>query len=132
VHFNAGGSFFPDVNDRDLWNDNLGGSAIYAVTQNFNLMPESVANWDQDVDSAKDVDRTLAALISPGVRYAFNLPDDVQIVAGAAVPSGLTSDSPDWGFSFISRSSIRLCGRIRAMAKIDSRTIKKNYGGAES
>jgi len=27
VHFNAGGSVFPDVNDRDLVNYNLGGSA---------------------------------------------------------------------------------------------------------
>jgi hypothetical protein len=34
------------------------------------------------------------------VRYAFNLPNDLQIVAGAAVPVGLTSDSPDWGMFF--------------------------------
>ena len=49
VHFNAGGSVFPDVNDRDLWNYNLGGSAIYAVSRNFNLMLESVAFWEEDV-----------------------------------------------------------------------------------
>jgi hypothetical protein len=100
LNFNAGGSFFPDVNDRDLWNYNLGASAIYAVTENFNLMLESVANWEQDVDSAKNIDRTVAALISPGVRYAFNLPNDLQIVTGAAVPVGLTSESPDWGLFF--------------------------------
>jgi hypothetical protein len=100
LNFNAGGSLFPDVNDRDLWNYNLGASAIYAVTENFNLMLESVANWEEDVDSAKNIDRTVAALISPGARYAFNLPDDLQIVIGAAVPIGLTSDSPDWGLFF--------------------------------
>jgi hypothetical protein len=100
LNFNAGGSLFPDVNDRDLWNYNLGASAIYAVTENFNLMLESVANWEEDVDSAKNIDRTVAALISPGARYAFNLPDDLQIVIGAAVPVGLTSDSPDWGLFF--------------------------------
>ena len=100
LHFNAGGSIFPDVRDRDLWNYNLGASAIFAVTKDFNLMLESVVNWEEDVDEAKHVDRTVSALISPGARYAFNLPNDLQIVVGAATPIGLTSDSPDWGLFF--------------------------------
>ena len=108
VHFNAGGSIFPDVHGHDLTNYNLGASAIYAVTHDFNLMFESVAGWNQDVDFEPSsiatvrtsVNRSTVALISPGARYAFNLPNDLQIVAGAAVPVGLTSDSPDWGLFF--------------------------------
>jgi hypothetical protein len=100
IHFNAGGSVFPNVKGQDLWNCNLGASAIYAVSETFNLMLETVAGWNEDVDLARKVDRTITALISPGVRYAFNLPGDLQIVAGAAVPVGLTSDSPDWGLFF--------------------------------
>jgi hypothetical protein len=100
VHFNAGGSVFPDVNDRDLVNYNLGGSAIYAVSSNFNLMLESVAFWEEDVDLEGKVDRTVAALVSPGARYAFNLPNGAQLVVGFAVPIGLTSDSPDYGLFF--------------------------------
>jgi hypothetical protein len=100
LNFNAGVFLFPDVNDRDLWNYNLGGSAIYAVTRDFNLMLEAVAVWEEDVDHAKNVDRTVTALISPGARYAFNLPNDLQIVVGAAAPIGLTSDSPHWGLFF--------------------------------
>jgi hypothetical protein len=100
VHFNAGSSVFPDVNNRDLWNYNLGGSAIYAVSRNFNLMVESVAFWEEDVDPARRVDRTVTALLSPGARYAFNCPNDLQIVVGAALPIGLTSDSPDYGLFF--------------------------------
>jgi Putative MetA-pathway of phenol degradation len=100
VHFNAGGSVFPDVNDRDLVNYNLGGSAIYAVSRNLNLMLESVALWEEDVDLAGKVDRTLTALLSPGARYAFNFPNDAQLVVGLAVPVGLVSDSPDYGFFF--------------------------------
>jgi outer membrane putative beta-barrel porin/alpha-amylase len=111
IHFNAGGSVFPDVKGHDLWNYNLGASAIYAVAENFNLMLETVAGWNEDVDLAavagsaktalaKKVDRTTMVLLSPGVRYAFNLPGDLQIVAGAAAPIGLTSDSPDWGVFF--------------------------------
>jgi len=100
INFNAGGSVFPDVKGHDLWGWNLGASAIYAVSENFNLLLETVAGRNEDVDLARKVDRTTTALISPGVRYAFNLPGDLQIVAGAAVPVGLTSDSPDWGVFF--------------------------------
>lgn len=100
VNFNAGGSVFPDVNDRDLVNYNLGGSAIYAVSSNFNLMLESVAFWEEDVDVERKVDRTVTALLSPGARYAFNMPNDAQLVVGLAVPIGLTSDSPDYGLFF--------------------------------
>ncbi len=100
LHFNAGGSVFPDVHDHDLWNYNLGASAIFAVTKDFNLMLESVVNWEEDAKDTRHVDRTVSALISPGARYAINLPNDLQIVVGAAVPVGLTSDSPDWGLFF--------------------------------
>jgi hypothetical protein len=100
LNFNAGGSLFPDVNDCDLWNYNLGGSAVYAVNRNFNLMLEAVAFWEEEVDSTRKIDRTVTALISPGARYAFNCPNDLQIVVGAAAPIGLTSDSPDWGLFF--------------------------------
>ncbi|MEY2601950.1 MAG: hypothetical protein QOJ36_1269, partial [Verrucomicrobiota bacterium] len=40
------------------------------------------------------------ALVSPGVRYAFNLPNDAQLVVGAAVPIGITPDAPDYGLFF--------------------------------
>ena len=112
LHFNAGGSLFPDVRERNLWNYNLGGSAIYAVSKNFNLMLESVAAWEEDVDSAtvaasaketlvrlRRIDRSVTALVSPGARYAFNL-RNAQLVVGVAVPIGLTSESPDYGLFF--------------------------------
>ena len=68
-------------------------------------MLEMVAGWNQEVDFAvkmarANVNRTTTALISPGFRYAFNCPNDLQIVAGVAAPIGITSDSPDWGLFF--------------------------------
>ena len=71
-------------------------------------MLETIAAWTEDVDLAPtsrtsvpaSVNRNTTALISPGARYAFNLPNDLQIVVGAAVPIGLTSDSPDYGLFF--------------------------------
>ncbi|PYL47387.1 MAG: hypothetical protein DMF40_08585 [Verrucomicrobia bacterium] len=105
IHFNAGMSIFRDVRGHDLTNYNLGGSGIYAVTRDFNLMLEMVAGWNEEVDFAVktarvNVNRTTTALISPGFRYAFNCPNDLQIVAVAAAPIGITSDSPLWGLFF--------------------------------
>lgn len=98
LNFNAGSSLFPDVQGHDLWNYNLGASAIYAVSANFNLLVESVALWEEDVKESRRVDRSVTALLSPGARYAFNFRGDAQLVVGLAVPFGLTSDSPDYGF----------------------------------
>jgi hypothetical protein len=69
-------SIFPGVRGRDLINYNLGGSGIFAVTRDFNLMLEMVAGWNEEVDFAvktarATVNRTTTALISPGFRYAF-------------------------------------------------------------
>jgi Putative MetA-pathway of phenol degradation len=105
VHFNAGMSIFPHAPDHDLTNYNLGASAIYAVTRDFNLMLETVAGWNEDIAESvfapeTTVDRSTTALVSPGARYAFNLPNDAQLVFGVALPIGLTSDSPDWGVFF--------------------------------
>jgi len=96
-------SVFPNAHhNRGLTNYNVGASAIYAISSDFNLMLEALAGSNEDV--AEDifaieasVERSTTAIISPDARYAFNLPNDTQIVIGAALPIGLTSDSPDWG-----------------------------------
>ncbi len=98
-------SIVPNVRNHHLNNYNLGASAIYAVSRDFNLMLETVAGWNEDIaegalEEEATVDGTTTALISPGARYAFNLPNDAQLVFGAALPIGLTSDSPDWGVFF--------------------------------
>ena len=106
LHFNGGMTVFPNVrNSRHLTNYSLGASAIYAVSRDFNLMLETVSGWNEDIAEGEfafdqSVERTTTAIISPGARYAFNLPNDAQLVLGAALPIGLTSDSPDWGLFF--------------------------------
>jgi hypothetical protein len=105
LHFNAGMSVFPDVRDHDLTNYNLGASAIFAVSRDLNLMLETVAGWNEDIaegvlSPGTTANRSATALISPGARYAFNLPNDAQVVVGLGLPIGLTSDSPDWGLFF--------------------------------
>ena len=106
LNFNAGMSVFPNAQQsQHLTNYNVGASAIYAVSRDFNLMLETLAGWNEDIAEGvfafeETVERSTTAIISPGVRYAFNLPNDAQLVIGAALPIGLTSDSSDWGLFF--------------------------------
>ena len=97
LHGNAGATLLPDVNGHDLANYHLGASAIYAVTPNFNLMLEALAEWDEEVDDFGGTNREASVIISPGFRYAFNHPGDAQTVVGLAAPIGVTSAAPDFG-----------------------------------
>lgn len=97
IHGNAGLSIFPDVEDRDLVNYNLGASAIYAPSRDLNLMLELVCLSEEALAEAGGLERDVAVILSPGVRYALNLDNDLQVVVGMAVPIGLTTDAPDYG-----------------------------------
>jgi len=122
LHSNAGMSVFPNVRDHHLTNYNLGASAIYAVSRDFNLMLETVAGWNDDIAEGafafeETVDRTTTAIVSPGARYAINFANDTQLVIGAALPIGLTSDSPDWGMFFY-------CSFEHSFTRTDARRTK--------
>jgi outer membrane putative beta-barrel porin/alpha-amylase len=100
LHVNAGLTFLPDVQGNDLINYNLGGSAIFAVSRDLNLMLECVASLDEETGG----DRASSVIFSPGLRYAFNFKNDAQLVVGLAAPIGLSTAAPDYGaflyFSF--------------------------------
>lgn len=99
---NAGLTVLPNVDGHDLTGDNLGASAIYALTPSLNLMLECTANWDEQFDDNGRRDRNLSVLLTPGVRYGFSLPGDAQVVVGIAAPIGLTRAAPDYGIFFYS------------------------------
>ena len=97
-----------------LTNYNLGASAIFALSRDLNLMLETVAGWNEDIAEGvlspeATVNHSTTALISPGAHYAFNLPNDAQLVVGLGLLIGLTSDSPDWVSPFTVRSSMCSC-----------------------
>src|SRR5215831_18359356 len=50
LHFNAGMSMFPYAHQsHHLTNYNVGARAIYAMSKDFNLMPEALAGWNEDI-----------------------------------------------------------------------------------
>lgn len=99
LHANAGMTLFPDLNDRNPLSYSLGGSAIYAVTRDFNLMLEVVGEWSETVERNRKMDREFSAILAPGARYALNLKAG-QLVLGVAALIGLNHSAPDYGAFF--------------------------------
>jgi hypothetical protein len=102
-HFNAGTTYSPDalagpgVLEPDQNGYNLGASAIWLTTYDFNVMLEFLTLWDEELDDPGVVDNTTSVILNPGVRGALFTGDEVQWVVGASIPVGLTDDAPDYG-----------------------------------
>ena len=100
LHLNAGTTFQPDAasaNGRDLCHCNLGASGIYALTRDCHLLIEWIGEWEESAGVHGTLRREFASVISPGIRKAFNFDSGAQIVAGVAMPIGLTRSAPDYG-----------------------------------
>jgi hypothetical protein len=99
LHGNAGMTSFLDVDGRTPVNFNAGGSAIYAVNRDFNLMLETLAEWTQSVTPTREIEREFTLTVSPGVRFAFNPPFG-QIVMGVGAPISFSRGQTDYGAIF--------------------------------
>ena len=105
-HFNAGTTVTPNVRagvdpllglaGQTLNGYLLGGSGIYFLRPNVNLLVETLALWDESLTDAGNRDRSFQLFLNPGVRWAPYTKDDVQWVLGLGAPIGLTRDTPDF------------------------------------
>lgn len=110
THFNAGLTILPDAQvaqgdgtlspETNLMGYNLGWSLIRIADDKFQPLVEVVANWDDTADGDGIRSNELQVLLSPGFRWAPYTEGDTQLVLGAAVPIGLTNESPDVGLFF--------------------------------
>ena len=107
LHANLGLTYLPNAGTgpkADLRNYQAGVSLIYAASSVMHYMVECTAAWNETIGPGGGSSRRIAAVISPGIRRAFDLKGDAQLVLGLAVPIGLTSSAPDYGpflyFSF--------------------------------
>ena len=85
LHGNAGFRSFFDVNGRQPKNFFVGGSVVYAVSREFNLMLEALGEWNESVALTGEIERERSFTILPGFRYAFNLKAG-QLVTGLGAP----------------------------------------------
>jgi hypothetical protein len=72
---------------------NAGQSLIWLATPTMNLMLEAAWNSTAQVSGPGQSERSNSFLVSPGVRWAYNLPHGLQIVPGLAVPIGVGPSS---------------------------------------
>lgn len=96
LHGNAGFTSYADIDDKQPTSFNLGGSMIYAVSRDFNLMLETLGEWNASVNEVSEIENEFTYTISPGFRYAFNFAEG-QLVIGAAAPMSFTDGEGDYG-----------------------------------
>lgn len=86
LHGNAGLTHYFDVQGRQPTSYFVGGSVIYAVDRDFNLMLEALHEWTETVNDFAAIERERLFTLSPGFRYALNYQGGTQVVLGAAAP----------------------------------------------
>lgn len=98
AHSNLGGAYTPGAKsthgtEADLAAIALGQSLIFRLSRNVNLMLEGV--WSRGDLFADDGRRRResAAFLSPGIRWAHDLANGLQIVPGLAFPIGVGPNS---------------------------------------
>ena len=99
VHANAGLTTYFDVRGREPTSYNLGGSVVFALSRETNLLVESLAEWTESVSPTRDIEREFALTLVPGIRHAFNVPD-AQFVVGVGTPIRFTEAKRDYGVLF--------------------------------
>jgi hypothetical protein len=90
VHWNAGWTWRPRIaliggGDESLTSPQVAASGIWRVSPMFNLMLESVVQFEESIDESAHAIHERIVTISPGFRRGWNV-GDRQIVVGAAVP----------------------------------------------
>lgn len=96
LHGNARFTSYFNVNGRQPNSYFLGGSAVYAVSREFNLMLEAIGEWNESVTAAGNIEREKSFTLVPGLRYAFNLKEG-QLVAGLGAPIRFVNNTTEYG-----------------------------------
>jgi hypothetical protein len=94
THWNAGATFVPDAKDSvgiRAFSDgyNLGQSFIWLAKPRFNVMLETVYSAAQAVTGPDKTQWNRTLFVSPGIRWAYNFKNGLQIVPGIAAPMGV-------------------------------------------
>ena len=102
THWNAGYthtySARDELGDRADTNAiNLGQSVVWLAHPRFNVLVETVYTRAQAVAGERKTESSDALFVSPGVRWAYNFKNGLQIVPGVAFPIGVGPSAGDHG-----------------------------------
>lgn len=93
THWNIGGTILPSARNESHETAfakafNVGQSVIWLAHPRFNVMLETLWTGSESVVSRGKTQLSHDLLISPGIRWAHNFSNGLQIVPGIAVPVG--------------------------------------------
>lgn len=99
THWNAGTTIIPRARNilgqrANVKGVNLGQSTIWLAKTNFNVMFETSWNYNDAVVAQNRTAKEYSLLLNPGIRWAWNFKNGLQIVPGVAVPLGV---GPSYG-----------------------------------
>jgi hypothetical protein len=102
THWNAGATIIPSAKNSlgataTAYGYNFGQSFVWLVHPRFNVLLETVFNRSQQVTAPSTTQWTSDLLLSPGIRWAYNFKNGLQIVPGLAVPVGAGPSSGEKG-----------------------------------
>jgi len=94
THWNVGVAWTPRARDPSgdraaLVVPNAGASLVFLARPDWNLLLESIWVRAESVVGPHRVKVGETVLVSPGIRYAWNLSGGLQVVAGLGVPIGV-------------------------------------------
>lgn len=102
THWNAGATYTPGSREpggakADAMGYNLGASAVWLVSENFNLLTEVVWNSFELVQPDGSKHNSETFFINPGMRFALNYKSGLQVVPGLAFPIGVGESKNEYG-----------------------------------
>jgi hypothetical protein len=98
THWNAGATWIPHAHDSDghkagTVGVNLGQSFVWLASSRFNALLETTWNSSEQVVSNGLTSRRYDVFVSPGIRWAYNFKNGLQIVPGVGLPLGVGPSS---------------------------------------
>lgn len=102
AHFNAGATITPNAKDSDgnqaaTYGYNLANSLVWTMHPRFNAFVETVFNRLESVSAPSHTQWGSQLLINPGIRWAYNFSNGLQIVPGISSPIGAGPNSGEKG-----------------------------------
>jgi hypothetical protein len=104
-HWNLGGAVVPDARAADGSNADatairLGQSFVFLARPRLNFLLEATWAREESASAGGRTERAEGGFVSPGVRFAVDLPSGLQIVPGIAVPIGFGDAEGDRSIFF--------------------------------
>lgn len=105
THWNAGATWLPHARNElgdsaSAVATNLGQSIVWLAKPRVNFLVETVWIADERVVASKNTQWAQHLLVNPGIRWAYNFRNGLQIVPGISAPIGIGPSAGEKGVIF--------------------------------